>query len=151
MFQLDLNTAVLGSAQIEIQKPVHQVFSFVADGFFENYPKWAEEVIDFKPINNNPMSVGALARQTRVDQGQRVESTFEVKIYERNRRLVLEGLSDPYLHQFQFEGTEQSTLLTESFELLHVELFMLPFEKLIRTAIEEGLENSLNNIKTVLE
>ncbi len=151
MLEFDLHKTVLGTARIEIHQPVELVFSFVADHFFENYPKWALEVIDFKPINNNPMAVGSLARQTRMDQGHKVESTFEVKAYEQTRLLMLEGLSDPYRHCFRFEETDNNTLLTESFELLEIDLFMRPFEKLIRAAIEEGLINSVENIKRLLE
>lgn len=151
MLEFDLHKTILGTARIEILKPVHLVFSYVGENFFENYPNWALEVIDFKPINNNPMTVGAMARQTRMDQGQMVESTFEVKVYEQNRLLVLEGLSDPFRHCFRFEGTDNNTLLTESFELLEIDLFMRPFEKLIRVAIEEGLLNSVENIKRLLE
>lgn len=151
MFVLDKKT-VLGSVGIEIDKPVCTVFSFVAEHFFENYPKWALEVVEFKPINNNPMAVGALAKQTRIDQGHRVESTFEIEHFETNKLLVLNGLSHPFRHSYLFDSLDDDkTLLTDGFELLELEMFMRPFEKLIRVAIEEGLQNSLDNIKRCLE
>lgn len=148
---LDKNKPVVGSASSEIDRPISQVFSFVAEHFFENYPKWALEVVEFKPINNNPLRVGALARQTRLDQGHKVESTFEIERYEKDRLLVLNGLSHPFRHSYLFSGVDNDkTLLTDRFELLELELFMRPFEKLIRVAIEEGLQNSLENIKKLL-
>lgn len=151
MLLLDNKKPVLGSVSIEIEKPVTQVFSFVAEHFFDNYPKWALEVVEFKPINNNPLVVGALAKQTRIDQGHKVESTFEILRYEQDKLLVLNGLSEPFLHSYLFTGLDDNkTLLTDSFELLELELFMRPFEKLIRTAIEEGLQNSVDNIKKLL-
>ncbi|WP_269144437.1 hypothetical protein [Methylicorpusculum oleiharenae] len=33
---------------------------------------------------------------------------------------------------------------------MEIELFMRPFEKLIRVAIEEGAQNTVNNIKNLL-
>ncbi|MGR9087434.1 MAG: SRPBCC family protein [Gammaproteobacteria bacterium] len=153
MFALDLSKSrpVTGKASIEIDRPVEEVFAFVAENFFENYPKWAPEVIEFRPINDNRMAVGALARQTRIDQGQRTESTFEVATLVPNELMVLNGLSDPYRNCYRFEGlAEAKTRLTFAFELLELELFMRPFEKLIRTAIEEGAENSVENIKQLL-
>ena len=152
MIVLDLSKPVMGKASIEIDRPVSEVFEFVADDFFENYPKWALEVVEFKPINDNKMAVGALARQTRIDQGQKVESTFEIANLEKNELLVINGLSEPYRNTYHFETGEEgsSTLLTYSFELLKVELFMRPFEKLIRRAIEEGARNSVENIKYLL-
>lgn len=153
MFALDLSKSrpVVGQASVEIDRPVQEVFAYVAENFFENYPKWALEVVEFKPINDNKMAVGALARQTRVDQGQKTESTFEIVTFEPNELLVLNGLSDPYRNCFRFERVhDEKTLLTFSFELLELELFMRPFEKLIRTAIEEGAQNSVENIKQLL-
>nr|WP_305907574.1 SRPBCC family protein [Methylomarinum sp. Ch1-1]MDP4520337.1 SRPBCC family protein [Methylomarinum sp. Ch1-1] len=141
----------MGSASIEIDKPVRQVFSFVAEHFFDNYPKWALEVVEFKPINNNPLKVGALARQARIDQGHKVESTFEISRYETDSLLELNGLSEPFRHSYHFASQgEDKTLLTDRFELLELELFMRPFEKLISRAIEEGLQNSIHNIKKLL-
>ncbi len=149
---LDKNKPVVGAVNIALEKPLASVFSYVAADFFENYPKWALEVVEFKPINNNPMRVGALAKQTRYDQGHRVESTFEVERFEHEKLLVLNGLSHPFRHSYLFESLpDGSTLLTDRFELLELELFMRPFEKLVRAAIEEGLRNSVANIKRLLD
>ncbi|MGZ8152696.1 MAG: hypothetical protein ACXW0Q_08125 [Methylovulum sp.] len=55
MFAFDLSTpkSVMGKASIEIDRSVFDVFSYVGEYFFENYPKWALEVVEFNPINNN--------------------------------------------------------------------------------------------------
>ena len=151
-FELYKSKSVIGKASIIINRPVLLVYEFVALKFFENYPKWALEVVNFMPINDNPMAVGALARQTRFEQGQHVESTFEMAKLENNQLLELMGLSEPYRHRYLFESPiEEKTLLTFIFELLELDFFMWPFEKLIRTAIEEGAENSLENIKQLME
>lgn len=152
MFRFDLSRPVIGKASIQIDKSVDVVFSYVARHFFENYPKWALEVVEFKPINDNKMAVGALARQTRVDQGQKTESTFEVVTLKPNELLELNGLSAPYRNSYHFQTLDkgQRTRLTFSFELLELEVFMRPFEKLIQRAIEEGAQNSLENIKQLL-
>ena len=152
MFTFDLSKSVIGKASIKIERPVHQVFDYVAVNFFRNYPQWAPEVAEFKPINDNPMRVGALARQTRIDQGQRIESTFEITALQENELLVLNGLSAPYRNSYHFQAihNNEETLLTFSFELLELEIFMRPFEKLIRTAIEEGAQNTVQNIRNLL-
>ena len=152
MFVFDLSKPVIGKASIKIERPIQDVFDYVAVHFFENYPKWALEVVEFKPINDNPMKVGALARQTRIDQGQKIESTFEIIVLEPNELLVLNGLSAPYRNSYHFQAihNNEETLLTFSFELLELEIFMRPFEKLIRTAIEEGAQNTVQNIRNLL-
>jgi hypothetical protein len=42
------------------------------------------------------------------------------------------------------------TELEFCFEITELELFMRPFEKLIRMAIEEGAETTVTNIKNLL-
>lgn len=156
MFAFDISKAtsrsVVGQSSIEIAKPVSEVYDFVVEGFFENYTRWALEVVEFKPINDNKMDVGALARQSRIDQGQKIESTFEVVSIEKDKLLVLNGLSSPFRNSYIFDSIESDTKtrLTFSFELLEIELFMRPFEKLIRVAIEEGTHNTVINIKNLL-
>ncbi|MGR9046644.1 MAG: hypothetical protein ACU83N_15240 [Gammaproteobacteria bacterium] len=152
MFAFDLSKSVIGKASIKIERPVQEVYDYVAVHFFENYPKWALEVIEFKPINNNPMKVGALARQTRIDQGQKIESIFEIMVMQPNELLILNGLSAPYRNSYLFQAihNNEETLLTFSFELLELEIFMRPFEKLIRTAIEEGAQNTVQNIYNLI-
>lgn len=152
MFAFDLSKSVIGKASIKIERPVQEVYDYVAVHFFENYPKWALEVIEFKPINNNPMTVGALARQTRIDQGQKIESIFEILVMQPNELLILNGLSAPYRNSYLFQAihNDEETLLTFSFELLELEIFMRPFEKLIRTAIEEGAQNTVQNIYNLI-
>ena len=147
-----LSRPVAGAASITIAKPVQVVFDYVANHFFENYQKWAPEVTEFKPINNNPVKVGALARQTRIEQGQRVESTFEIVTLEPERLFILNGLSAPFRDVYEFQAIhhDESTLLSFTFELLELEIFMRPFEKLIRSAIEEGARNTVSNIKNLL-
>lgn len=149
--QFGLSKSISGHSEIEIDRPVSDVFEFVTTNFFKNYPRWAEEVIEFKPINNNPMAVGSLARQIRIDQGQKVESVFEITELVNNQKLTIKGLSSPYVQVYEFlEIRPNTTLLTIVFEILDVELFMLPFEKLVRRAIEEGIRASIENIKSLM-
>lgn len=153
MYRIELKKSVTGEASIKIAQPISHVFDYVALNFFENYPKWALEVVAFKAINSNPMQVGSLARQTRIEQGQEVETTFEVEALKNNELLVLNGLSAPFKNSYHFQSVhhDDATLLTFSVEIMQLEVYMRPFIKLIRAAIEEGAHNSVTNIKTLLE
>ena len=99
------------------------------------------------------MQVGSLARQTRIEQGQEVETTFVVEALKNNELLVLNGLSAPFKNSYHFQSVhhDDATLLTFSVEIMQLEVYMRPFIKLIRAAIEEGAHNSVTNIKTLLE
>jgi hypothetical protein len=152
MFPFDATKPVVGKASVVIHKPTTDIFVFIGDKFFENYPKWALEVTEFQPLNGLTVFVGAKAEQLRVDQGQEIKSVFEITEYHPFIKLTFKGITAPYLNTYYLEPIENeaSSILTFSFTLLELELFMRPFEKLIRMAIEEGAENTVENIKKLL-
>lgn len=144
---------VAGKASIEISKPIDRVYDFVGEQFFDNYPKWAPEVAEFKPLTGYDMHVGAKAKQVRLEQGQHVETVFEVSELDPPQKVTLTGVDTPYRNTYHLSGTHDkagSTELEFTFEILELDIFMRPFEKLIRMAIEEGAENTVTNIKNLL-
>lgn len=151
-FPFDSSKPVVGEACVEINKSIHDVFSYIGEKFFDNYPKWAVEIIDFEPLDGRDVFVGAKGKQVRNDNGVEVESVFEIVDYKPYIKLIFQGLTAPYKHSYLLEDDAQgqATRLTFRFELLELEVFMRPFEKLIRSAIEEGAENTVENIKQLI-
>lgn len=143
---------VVGEASIEIDKPLNDVFCFVGEHFFDNYPKWAVEVVEFQPLDGKQVRVGAKAKQVRKDNDVEVESVFAITDFHPYDKLILQGITEPYKHSYLLEANEQKkpTRLTFRFELLELEIFMRPFEKLIRYAIEDGADNTVHNIKNLM-
>lgn len=148
----DTSRPVTGKASIKINKPVTYVFCFVGENFFDNYPKWAPEVSEFKALTGTKIFIGAKAQQTRLEQGQKVESVFEVSEFQPPQKMTLSGVDAPFRNTYQLTNQEGQDLteLEFSFEILELEIFMRPFEKLIRIAIEEGAENTVVNIKNLI-
>lgn len=145
---------VLGKASTIIQKPVEEVFHFIGNDFFNNYPRWSPEVEDLKALSGGPLKVGSLVRQVRVDHGHRTESTFKVTDFEPNRRIAFSGVSAAYRCIYDLEKTESpgsATRVAFTFELPELEIFMRPFEKLIRIAIQDGAERTVRNLKGLIE
>jgi hypothetical protein len=152
-FSFDSSKPIAGEASIEINKSIHDVFSYIGEHFYDNYPKWAVEVIEFEPLDGKDVFVGSKAKQIREDNGSTVESVFEITDYQPCMRLIFKGLTEPYSHSYLLESSEikQATRLTFRFELSEIEVFMRPFQKLIRTAIEDGAENTVENIKKLID
>jgi len=151
-FPFDLSKPITGEASIEINKPIQDVFSYIGEHFFDNYPKWSVGVVKFEPLDGKDVFIGARAKQIRKDNGDEIESIFEITDYQPIVRLTFKGLTEPYKHSYFLESNEQKqpTRLTFRFELLELEVFMRPFEKLIRSAIEDGAENTVESIKDLI-
>jgi hypothetical protein len=47
MFGLTSSRGASGTGSIVINKPVEKVFHFIAVDFFQNYPRWSQEVQEF--------------------------------------------------------------------------------------------------------
>lgn len=148
----DSTKPVVGEATIEIDKPLTDVFAYVGEQFFNNYPKWAVEVVKFEPLDGNKVFIGAKAKQIRKDNDAEIESIFAITDFNPHDKLSLTGVDQPYKQSYILSANEQKkpTRLTFRFELLELEMFMRPFEKLIRYAIEDGAENTVENIKNLI-
>jgi hypothetical protein len=151
-FPFDSSKPISGEASIEIEQPIENVFCFIGERFYDNYPKWAPEVVDLEPFDGKQPFVGAKTKQVRADQGSLVESVFEITDFQPVEKLTFKGLNEPYIHSYLLERDKgnQSTRLTFRFELSEIEVFMRPFQKLIRASIEEGAENTVENIKNLV-
>jgi len=153
MFGLTSSRGATGTASIVINKPVDTVFNFIAVDFFENYPRWSTEVQEVEMLSSPPLQLNSLVRQVRIDNGQRSESTFKITTYKVGQKLIFEGVSNAYRCSYDFASTNPSTntQLTFTFELLKLELFMLPFEKLISIAVQDGAKRTVRNLKNLIE
>ncbi len=92
-----------------------------------------------------------MCRQIRIDQGRRTESSFRVSAFEPGKRVAFAGTSNPFRVSYHLEPVADKTRLRFTFELSRLELFMRPFEKLIRMAMQDGAEKVVRNIKTLIE
>jgi hypothetical protein len=153
MFGLPSNKGASGTGSIVINQPVDKVFNFIAVDFFENYPRWSPEVQELELLSKPPLQLNSLVRQVRIDNGQRSESTFKITTYNVGQKLVFEGVSNAYRCTYDFASTNPTanTQVTFTFELLKLEMFMLPFEKLISIAVQEGAKRTVRNLKNLIE
>lgn len=144
--------SVSGSAKTLIARSIDAAYDFVVRDFFANYQRWCPQVVELEPSSGTPVHPGVRARQVTLDRGIKSESTFEIVDVEEPRRLTLEGLSEPFRSTYQFDSAPtEGTELTFQFEMRELELSMRPFAKLIRAALQEGAEQTVENLKFILE
>ena len=151
-FPFDSSMPIAGEASIIISDSISEVFSFIGENFYKNYPRWAPEVVELEPLDGNEVFIGAKTKQVPEDQGSTTESIFEFTAYDPVAKLMFKGLDQPYKHSYLLEtnNESQSTRLTFRFELSEIEVFMRPFQKLIPASIEDGAENTVENIKNLM-
>jgi hypothetical protein len=145
---------VIGRASGIIRRPPDEVFKFIGEDFFANYPRWSPEVIKLQQVAGEGIQVGSQIRQVRVDHGHKSESTFRVTDYHPSRKMAFSGVSNAYRCTYEFEepaGQTGCTRLTFTFEFPELELMLRPFEKLVRVAVQDGAERTVRNIKGLLE
>ena len=140
-------------ASAEIARPVATVFEFVAVEFFGNYPRWSPEVRELEPLDGKTVAAGIRARQVRVDRGRRSETVFRITDVEPRRRMRCEGIDRPaFAIEYEFDPLGPAHCrLDFTFELRRLEMYMRPFERLIRRAVQEGSETTVANIKHLIE
>jgi len=144
---------VKAEASTTIARPVEQVHDFVIVRFFENYPRWAPEVVELAPLGTSRIEVGTRGRQVRVDRGRRSDTTFVVTELEPGRFARFDAEGRPYYSiRFRFADLgENSTRLDLEFSLLRLDFYMRPFEGLIRRAIRAGTTRTVEDIRELLE
>jgi hypothetical protein len=142
---------IKSQASTLINSTSDRVFKFIAVDFCRNYQRWSPEVIHLEPKSEGPVGIGTTCRQVRIDKGRRTESTFRVSSFEPGKRVDFQGTSNPFRASYQLDSFTDKTRLTFTFELHRLDLYMRPFEKLIRLALQEGAVRVVRNIKDLIE
>jgi len=129
-----------------------KVFEFIAENFHENYPRWMTDVIELEPLDGLPLRKGSRVRQVKVENEDPITSTFEVIELEKFDRFSFQGIDMPYRQIYRIEASgPMESSITFRFELLEVELFMRPFVKLLKSAISEGVEDTVQSLTSLIE
>jgi carbon monoxide dehydrogenase subunit G len=65
---------------VEIDRPVDEVFAFLADG--ENDPKFSPRVLEIKKTTDGPTAVGTVYASTVKDAGMKTKRQFKITEFE---------------------------------------------------------------------
>ena len=134
---------------VTVNRPVEQVFAFVADG--EKCPQWRPGVLDIK--RESGTGVG-----TRYAQGvagpmnRRVAADYEITVYEPNTRIEFQTVAGPVRPhgRYDFQAVSGGTRLTFSLDakLSGIRKFLMgpPVQKTMNVEVR-----ALDNLKRVLE
>ena len=136
--------------QIVINKPVSEVFSFLADGL--NNPKWRDGVMEIKLKSGAAGSEGAEYRQVlKGPFGRNIDGDYRLLTVNQDKELKFAVTSGPArpIGEYLFEQQAGSTKLT----------FVLDYQtkglaKLMEPMIQRTMNSevaALSNLKQILE
>ena len=108
----------LGEMIVAINRPIEDVFAFVADG--TTTPRWQSEVVAARQTSTGAIGMGTTYRSVRVGLREKVEATVEIIEYEVNKRVSFartagEGM-DVCVGSYNFQAVGAGTRVTFAFE-----------------------------------
>lgn len=142
MMNFDLNT--------HIQRPLTQVFSFVATP--ENDFQWQYGTLASAQVSHGEVGIGTLFRAVGHLMGRRLETLYEVTTFELNRRYGFRSVTGPVDSHtlYLFEITEGATQIHMTLETDLRDLFKANNTIIVKRFKKQYKEN-LAMLKTILE
>ncbi|HET9912293.1 MAG TPA: SRPBCC family protein [Anaerolineales bacterium] len=142
MISFDLNTL--------IYRPLTQVFAFVATP--ENDFQWQYGTLASTQISAGTVGLGTLFHVVGHVMGLRIESTYEVTVFEPNKRYGFKSVSGPVASHtlYTFATTEAATKISLSTEANPGDLFK-PNNAIVVKRFKKEYKENLAMLKSVLE
>jgi hypothetical protein len=136
---------------VSLSKNIAEVFDFIAVHFLDNYLKWSPEVDSIEGVSAGEFGKDYQFRQVRSDKNIINEAILTVTLYEPYHHFAYANLNDHYSCHYIFEDVQGlSTNFTFIFHFEEIDIMMRPFAKVIRSAIQEGIQQTANNIKQII-
>ena len=138
-------------SSIVINRPVEEVFQYIAQNFFDNYPKWDTAVVELKKTSPDPVELGTKGWQVMDGGGWRAEADFYVNDYEPNRRFSITGNGQTYFkNSYTFEPIGNGTKVIYDFEFGLKNVGRL-VEPLMAGAVKKASQETVHNLQHLIE
>jgi uncharacterized protein YndB with AHSA1/START domain len=135
--------------EVTIQRPVEEVFAYVADG--EHCPAWRPGVVDIRRVSGS--GVGErYAQGVRGPMGRRIAADYEVTIFEPNRRIEFQTVTGPARPhgRYDFAATDGGTRLRFALDAEVGGLAGMFMKSAVQRTMDAEVR-TLDNLKRVLE
>ena len=134
---------------VVINRPIGDVFDFVADG--EKCPQWRPGVIDIKRISGDGVGT-RYAQGVSGPMGRRIAADYEVTVYEPNRRLEFQTTTGPARPHGSYElaAADGGTRLTFSLDAQLTGIRKLLMGSAVQRTMASEVRN-LDRLKRLLE
>jgi uncharacterized protein YndB with AHSA1/START domain len=137
------------SYAVTIQRPVGDVFAYVADG--EHDPEWRPGVLDIRRASGDGMGA-RYAQGVRGPMGRRIAADYEITAFEPDRRIEFQVIAGPARPRgrYDFEPVDTGTRLTFSLDAELGGVRGLLMGRAVQRTMDAEVR-TLDNLKRVLE
>lgn len=138
------------TAEIDIEAPIDQVFSYVTDP--HNLAHWFQGVSNLRDVSE-PTGVGQRFTWTAHFLGRGFDATHEVTDFEPASVYAWRAVDGPYrgAEHFQFEQTNNGTRVTATMAVQDLHFMARLAEPLIVRSARRIEQHSLETLKDLLE
>jgi uncharacterized membrane protein len=137
---------------VVIERPVADVFSYMND--IAREPEWQPQLREAEQLPPGPAAVGSRRRYASDFMGRIVRNTYVIRIWEPNRRIVLETTPDSAVaatSEIRWEAVAGGTRVTMSVDGAPKGRLKLLPRRLVEAAFKRELETALARLKERLE
>jgi len=134
---------------IHINRPVEQVFTFLADT--KNLRSWQSGLVENEQLTEGPLRVGSRFREVRRTGPGNSEIQAEMTVFEPNKRFATKTLTKPQVTvSYTFDEENGGTRLTYKFVMI-TNGFMRLLEPLIAGSMKKDTDSDFEKLKHMLE
>ena len=134
---------------IHINRPVEQVFTFLADT--KNLRTWQSNLVENEQLTKGPLRVGSRFREVRRTGPRNSEIQAEITVFEPNKRFATKTLTKPQVTvSYTFDEENGGTRITYKFVMI-TSGFMRLLEPLIAGSMKKDSDSDFEKLKHILE
>lgn len=137
---------------IVIGRPVAEVFAYMDD--VEREHEWQSKLVEASQSPPGPTAVGTRKRYVSEFLGKRLVNTYVVKVYEADRRMVVESTPDSVISattEMRWEAVGDGTRVTMAIEGAASGPLRFVPKAMIEATFEKEVEATLRALKERLE
>ena len=134
---------------IHINRPVEQVFTFLADT--KNLRSWQSDLVENEQLTEEPLRVGSRFREVRRTGSRNSEIQAEMTVFEPNKRFATKTLTKPEVTvSYTFDEENGGTRINYKFVMI-TSGFMRLLEPLIAGSMKKDTDSDFEKLKHLLE
>lgn len=140
---------IKNEATIHINRPVAQVFAFLADT--KNLRSWQSNLVENEQLTGEPLRVGSRFREVRRTGPRNSEIQAELTVFEPNKRFATKTLTKPEVTvSYDFVEENGGTRITYKFVMITSGVMRL-LEPLIAGSMKKDTDSDFEKLKHLLE